>query len=166
MRPPDLYFTSKPQLQRFYKTRNTAHTDASVQRVESVSFTLSLFFFAILLQTAGKLLTEFSHYGESPMCIIKNGRAVSRSKRDDCEEEEAAGRFATHLIYCVHSGGKAQCCHCMMCKSERCRLNGSLARTHALTSTHAHTPTTPPPPPPSHITPNVFYLSAPLAIFS
>lgn len=89
------------------------------------------------------------------MCIIKNGRAVSRSKRGDDYEEEvaaaAARRFAAHIIYWVHSGGKAQCCHNMIWKSERRRLNGSLARTHrqALTRTRPQPP--PPPPLPPHV---------------
>lgn len=87
------------------------------------------------------------------MCIIKNGRAVSRSKRDDCKEE--ARRFAAHIIYCVHSGGKAQCCHFMMWKSERCRLNGSFARTQR----QALTRTRPRPPPLQYYTQCVLFIS-------
>lgn len=55
---------------------------------------------------------EFSYYLESPMCIIKNGKAVSENKHDDYKKE---GRcFAWRVIYSVHSGGKGQCCHSMI----------------------------------------------------
>lgn len=48
-------------------------------------------------------------------------------------------------------------------KSERCRLNSS--PDPCATGNHAHTPTAPRPSPIPNIIPNVFYLSAPLAIF-
>lgn len=55
-------------------------------------------------------------------------------------------RFAAHIIYWVRSGGKTQCCHNVIWKSERCCLNGSLARTprQAITRTRPQLPSPPP----------------------